>query len=46
MSATTGIPPAVTEETKAFWDAAAEGRLLVEKCAACGAETYATSSTR
>jgi uncharacterized protein len=40
MNATTGIPPAVTEETKAFWDAAAEGRLLVEKCAACGAETF------
>lgn len=38
MSATAGIPPpGVTEETRAFWDAAAEGRLLVERCAACGA---------
>lgn len=38
MSATAGIPPpGVTEETRAFWDAAAEGRLVVERCAACGA---------
>ena len=35
-----GIPPAVTEETAPFWDAAAEGRLLVERCAACGAESF------
>lgn len=40
MTGTAGIPPAVTEETKAFWDAAAEGRLLVEKCTACGAEAF------
>lgn len=37
---TTGIPPAVTEETRAFWDAAAEGHLVVERCAACGARQF------
>jgi uncharacterized OB-fold protein len=40
MGATTGIPPAITEETAAFWAAAAEGRLLVERCTACGAESF------
>jgi uncharacterized OB-fold protein len=35
-----GIPPAVTEETEAFWAAAAEGRLLAERCAGCGAESF------
>jgi uncharacterized OB-fold protein len=35
-----GIPPAVTEETHAFWDAAAEGRLVVERCAGCGTESF------
>ena len=35
-----GIPPAVTDETAAFWAAAAEGRLVVERCPACGAETF------
>lgn len=40
MSATQGIPPAVTEETQPFWDAAREGRLLVERCGACGAESF------
>ena len=38
--ATVGIPPAVTEETAAFWSAAASGRLVVERCAACGAESF------
>lgn len=38
--ATVGIPPAVTEETQAFWDAAAAGRLLAERCRACGAEWF------
>ena len=38
--ATVGIPPAVTEESQAFWDAAAEGRLVVERCDACGAESH------
>jgi uncharacterized OB-fold protein len=40
MNATVGIPPAVTEETQPFWDAAREGRLLVERCTACGAESF------
>ena len=40
MDATTGIPPAVSEETEAFWTAAAEGRLLAERCTACGAESF------
>src|SRR5258707_8167082 len=29
-------PPPVNQETQAFWDAAAEGKLLYKKCAACG----------
>jgi uncharacterized protein len=28
--------PPVNQETQAFWDAAAEGKLLYKKCAACG----------
>lgn len=40
MDATTGIPPSVTEETEEFWTAAAEGRLLAERCAACGRESF------
>ncbi len=35
-----GIPPAVTEETAPFWAAAAEGRLLVERCRDCSAEGF------
>jgi uncharacterized OB-fold protein len=35
-----GIPPAVTEETAAFWEAAKEGRLVVERCSVCGAESF------
>jgi uncharacterized OB-fold protein len=35
-----GIPPAVTAETAPFWDAAREGRLLAERCTACGAESF------
>jgi uncharacterized OB-fold protein len=30
------LAPPVNPETKPFWDAAAEGRLLVKKCTACG----------
>jgi len=30
----------VTEETEAFWSAAAEGRLVVEGCESCGAESF------
>ena len=36
--ATLGRPipaPAVTLETKAFWDAAREGRFLIKRCTAC-----------
>ncbi|MFI5045751.1 MAG: Zn-ribbon domain-containing OB-fold protein [Acidimicrobiia bacterium] len=40
VDATVGIPPAVTEETQAFWDAAREGRLLVEHCNSCGADQF------
>jgi uncharacterized protein len=40
VDATTGIPPAVTEETAPFWDAARQGRLLVERCSSCGAESF------
>lgn len=40
MDATVGIPPAVTEETEAFWDAAGEGRLVAQRCDACGAESF------
>ncbi len=40
VDATVGIPPAVTEETEAFWAAAAEGRLVVERCGDCGAESF------
>ena len=29
-------PPQINPETKPFWDAAAQGRLLVKKCQACG----------
>jgi uncharacterized OB-fold protein len=32
--------PQVTPETKAFWDAAASGKLMIGKCAACGAVHY------
>jgi uncharacterized OB-fold protein len=28
--------PPVTPETRPFWDAAAEGRLLIKACTACG----------
>jgi uncharacterized OB-fold protein len=40
VNATVGIPPAVTEETAPFWDAAGEGRLLIERCTACGAGSF------
>ena len=32
--------PVPNLETKAFWDAAAEGKLMVGKCDACGAVHY------
>ena len=40
MNASIGIPPAVTEETAPFWAAAAEGRLLVERCSDCGRDAF------
>lgn len=40
MIATIGIAPAITEETELFWEAAAKGRLLVERCDSCGAESH------
>lgn len=40
MDATVGIPPAVTEETAPFWEAAREGRLLAERCRTCGSEWF------
>ncbi len=40
MDATVGIPPVITEETEPFWTAAGEGRLVVEACTACGAESF------
>jgi uncharacterized OB-fold protein len=38
--ATVGIPPAVTEESAAFWAAAGEGRLCVERCPVCGTDQF------
>ena len=35
-----GIPPAVTEETRAYWEAARHGRLLVQRCNACDARSF------
>lgn len=40
MDATIGIPPAVDPESEPFWHAAGEGRLLVERCTDCGAESH------
>ena len=30
------LPPPVTSETRPFWDAAADGTLMIKKCTACG----------
>jgi uncharacterized OB-fold protein len=40
VGATAGVPPEVTEETETFWAAAAEGRLVVERCDGCGAYCF------
>ncbi|HZU89259.1 MAG TPA: Zn-ribbon domain-containing OB-fold protein [Stellaceae bacterium] len=32
--------PQMTPETRAFWDAAASGKLMIGKCAECGAAHY------
>jgi uncharacterized OB-fold protein len=33
-------PPPVNPETKAFWDAARQGKLMLKKCLACGQIHY------
>jgi uncharacterized OB-fold protein len=40
MDASIGIPPAVTEETEPFWTNAAQGRLVIERCQSCGADSF------
>ncbi len=40
MDATVGIPPEITAETEAYWTAAGQGRLLVERCVSCRAESF------
>ena len=40
MDVQKGFPPAVTEETGLFWAAAKQGRLVVERCSTCGAESF------
>lgn len=40
MDTPVGIPPAVSEETHVFWRAAQQGRLLIQHCDACGAESF------
>jgi uncharacterized OB-fold protein len=40
MDATVGIPPGVCPETCGFWDAAAQGRLVAERCTSCGAASF------
>ena len=32
--------PEVSPETQAFWDAAADGKLLIKRCGACGEPHY------
>lgn len=44
MAEVVGIPPALTEETRAYWEAAREGRLLVQRCDVCAAESFPTRS--
>ena len=40
MTALVGFPPAVTDETRDYWDAARRGVLLVQRCDACGATSF------
>lgn len=35
-----GVLPAMTAETQPFWDAAARGELLIERCAECGHNVF------
>lgn len=39
-SGVAGIPPGVTEETAAFWEGAAKGHLVVERCTSCGTRQF------
>lgn len=39
-TASVGLPPAITPESEPFWSAANTGRLLVERCVACGALSH------
>src|SRR5262245_16482729 len=38
-----GIPPEITAESEQFWEAAREGRLLVQPCNRCGAPSFPPS---
>lgn len=40
MTERTLPPPTVNPETKPFWEAAAEGRLLIGRCRQCGRAHY------
>jgi len=40
MTAVVGIPPAITEETREFWEAAQQGRLVGQHCDSCHAESF------
>ncbi|GAA0628882.1 hypothetical protein GCM10009547_35690 [Sporichthya brevicatena] len=35
-----GVRPAITPESKPFWDAAAQSRLVVERCDDCGLHVF------
>jgi uncharacterized OB-fold protein len=36
MAEPTGRPPIADDHSRAYWEAAAEGRLLIQRCTACG----------
>ena len=38
--ATVGVPPGITHDTRPFWDGAALGRLVVERCCMCGLHVH------
>ncbi|HVE25994.1 MAG TPA: zinc ribbon domain-containing protein [Sporichthya sp.] len=35
-----GVRPAITPEARPFWDAAGQGRLVVERCSDCGLHLF------
>ena len=39
-SAASGIPPEITDEMRPFWEGAAAGELLVDRCRNCGTYTF------